>query len=150
MGKEDRTVVSLNEHYAQIIAMLRGHLGELRQADSVATVTALASAEKAVAAALAAAEKATLVAEQTNKEWRAGANEWRNALADRERASIAAFEKFATRETVESGIAGLQTQLDDVKRSRDRSSGAVAAIFGGGGAIGAVVGFLGYALSHKP
>lgn len=41
--------------------------------------------ERAVAAALAAAEKAVLVAEQNAEKWRTNANEWREAMNDRER-----------------------------------------------------------------
>lgn len=49
-----------------------------------AVMAALAAQEKAVNAALAAAEKAVLVAETNAQEWRKGANEWRQAMTDRE------------------------------------------------------------------
>lgn len=46
----------------------------------------LAAAQaKAVDAALAAAKEAVAVAEANSEKWRANANEWRNAMDDRER-----------------------------------------------------------------
>ena len=46
---------------------------------------ALAAADKAVTAAMAATSKATSVAETTDDKWRANANEWRQAMDDREK-----------------------------------------------------------------
>lgn len=45
---------------------------------------ALAAATKATDAALAAVEKATTIQATTTKEWQASANEWRQAMNDRE------------------------------------------------------------------
>ncbi|MDO8703307.1 MAG: hypothetical protein Q7J84_00025 [Sulfuricaulis sp.] len=44
-----------------------------------------AAKETAINAALAAAEKAVMVAERNAEKWRDNANEWRQAMTDRER-----------------------------------------------------------------
>ena len=49
-----------------------------------AVAAALAAAEKAVNAALAAQEKAVALAERNAEKWRESANEWRDAMDDRE------------------------------------------------------------------
>jgi hypothetical protein len=68
---------SLEAVYAEI-----KRLDQLRTADQVAVIAALASAEKAVAAALAASEKAVAKAEVNQAAVNEGQNEFRGALRD--------------------------------------------------------------------
>lgn len=78
------TVDMLKEHVIAMI-MLNDKRYEERFVGQVQAVKdALAAQEKAVNAALVAAEKAVNVAETNAQEWRKGANEWRQAMTDRE------------------------------------------------------------------
>ena len=55
---------------------------ELDAANKAAVSTAMVAAEKAVGAALAAAEKASAKTEEALKEYKVGANEWRDTVKD--------------------------------------------------------------------
>lgn len=79
--------------------------------------TQLADAkEKAISAALAAAEKAVTVAEINSQKWRENANEWRNAMNDRE----AAFVKVDNFQTT---IANLSKDIKELKSRIDLNDG---------------------------
>ncbi len=58
--------------------------GERFDAQEKANDKALEAATKATDAALAAVEKATTIQAATTKEWQSSANEWRQAMNDRE------------------------------------------------------------------
>lgn len=73
-----------------------------------AVVDALAAAEKAVNAALVAADKA-VEKEQTNAEkWRANANEWRQAMDDRETRFMSKEEAILTVRAVDERVQKLE------------------------------------------
>ena len=78
------TVDMLKEHVTQVISLNDKRYEERYTGQVQAVNAALAAQEKAVNAALVAAEKAVLVAETNAQEWRKGANEWRQAMTDRE------------------------------------------------------------------
>jgi dsDNA-specific endonuclease/ATPase MutS2 len=61
---------------------LKEYVDKLREADQLATTTALTSAERAVAAALSAAEKATTKAENAADDRFKATNEFRQQLSD--------------------------------------------------------------------
>ena len=73
------------KHFTEILNSYDVRYQERFAAQEKAVKDALAAQEKAVNAALAASEKAVLVAETNAAQWRAGANEWRAAMTDRER-----------------------------------------------------------------
>src|ERR1700682_3378097 len=77
--------IDVKQYIEAIIAANDRRYSELRDAQEKAVQAALAAQEKAVTAALAAAEKAVLVAENNAEKWRMNANEWREAMNDRER-----------------------------------------------------------------
>lgn len=81
-------------------------------AQEKAVKDALASQEKAVNAALAAAEKAVLVAETNGAQWRAGANEWRAAMTDRERNFATQADFAAVKERIDRSEGGGKGQHD--------------------------------------
>lgn len=88
-------------------------------------VDALRADDKAaLAAALAASETAIQIGEVNNQRWREASNEWRGALDDRERASAAALEKFATRESVDQTVRSVRVEIDELKEWRSRSEGS--------------------------
>lgn len=64
---------------------LREYVDMRLQAQEKAVTVALAAAEKAVLAAAKATQMAGDKAELENQRWRDAANEWRNAMTDRER-----------------------------------------------------------------
>jgi hypothetical protein len=80
--------------------------------------------EKAVTSALAAAEKAVNVAERNAEQWRAGANEWRGSMTDRER-------NFASK-----------GDLDAIKERLDRSEGKGTGLHAGWGYIVGAAGLI--------
>ncbi len=73
--------------------------------------------KESVGAALGGAERLRSVVEENLKEWRRAANEWRQAMDDRER-------KFATREMVEQEVKALKELLAQLKESSDLNVGA--------------------------
>jgi hypothetical protein len=99
------TVDTLSAHFQSLLNQYDRRYTERFDAQEKAVLAALASAEKAVAAALASAERASGVLEVQSKEWRAAANEWRGAMADRER-------DYPTRTEVLSIEKGLLVKLD--------------------------------------
>jgi hypothetical protein len=106
------------------ISALKEHFEALRAADAAA-----------ISAALMAAEKAVNVAEINAERWRNSANEWRAAMDDRER-------RFAQRDAMESADKNLQSQIDDLKPSRQSQQWVVTTIvatFSALAAIGAII-----------
>lgn len=79
---------------------------------------AMAAAEKAINAALAASEKAVAVAERNAEKWRDNANEWRQAMNDKDR-------NFVTKAVLWgylSGVVGIMVAI----------LGLLIKLFGGG------------------
>ena len=75
--------------------------------------TQLADAkEKAISAALAAAEKAVTVAEINSQKWRENANEWRQAMDDREAQFVKADNFGTTVANIEKDIKELKGRID--------------------------------------
>lgn len=75
--------------------------------------TQLADAkEKAISAALAAAEKAVTVAEINSQKWRENANEWRQAMDDREAAFVKADNFQTTIGNLSKDIKELKARID--------------------------------------
>ena len=75
--------------------------------------TQLADAkEKAISAALAAAEKAVTVAEINSQKWRENANEWRQAMDDRETQFVKADNFQTTIASIAKDIKELKTRID--------------------------------------
>lgn len=92
--------------------------------------------DKAIIAALAAAKEAVAVAERNSEQWRAGANEWRGAMTDREsrfmtiedRASIekeqTAFKEFMTAHSgTVTQINGLTADVKTLNTFKDNMAG---------------------------
>jgi hypothetical protein len=107
---ENWTVLTLKQHFDQ----------RLLDQDK-AVQAALAAAEKAVAAALAAAEKAREQAENNSEKWRQNANEWREAMNDRE-------VKFAMKPEVEGEFRSIRMEISGLKQSRDVGVGRSAVL----------------------
>lgn len=82
---QDWTAKLALEHALALLEANDKRYEERFAAQEKAVKDALAAQEKAVNAALAASEKAVSVAETNAERWRAGANEWRAAMNDRER-----------------------------------------------------------------
>lgn len=79
--------------------------------------TQLADAkEKAISAALAAAEKAVTVAEINSQKWRENANEWRQAMDDRE-------VMFVKSDNFQTTIANLSKDIKEMKGRIDIHDG---------------------------
>ena len=75
-------------------------------AQQKAVQDAMVAQEKAVTAALAAAEKAVAVAERNAEQWRAGANEWRGSMTDRERNFASQGDLKALKERMDRNEGG--------------------------------------------
>jgi aspartate oxidase len=128
---------------------LKEYFEKLFEEKDRALVAALSAAEKAVAAALASAEKAVAVAEKNSEQWRAGANEWRAAMSDRENKfmntedrtgiekEMKEFRNFMTThngtvqqiESLISDVKKLNTFKDNMAGKADQSSVTNATIF---------------------
>ena len=79
--------------------------------------TQLADAkEKAISAALAAAEKAVTVAEINSQKWRENANEWRQAMDDRE-------TQFVKADNYQTTIGNLSKDIKELKARIDLNDG---------------------------
>ena len=79
--------------------------------------TQLADAkEKAISAALAAAEKAVTVAEINSQKWRENANEWRQAMDDRE-------TQFVKADNFQTTIGNLSKDIKELKARIDLNDG---------------------------
>ena len=79
--------------------------------------TQLADAkEKAISAALAAAEKAVTVAEINSQKWRENANEWRQAMDDRE-------TQFVKSDNFRTTISNLVKDIQELKGRIDIHDG---------------------------
>jgi hypothetical protein len=106
------TVDMLKEHVVTLI-----HLNDKRYEERFigqvqAVKDALAAQEKAVNAALVAAEKAVLVAENNAQEWRKGANEWRQAMTDRESRFVGNSEFTLLKERLDISAGGSKGMRD--------------------------------------
>jgi hypothetical protein len=101
-----------------------------------AVVDALAAAEKAVNAALVAADKA-VEKEQVNAEkWRNNANEWRQAMDDRETRFMGKEEANLTVRAVEARVTKLEAASNVGEgRHQGLSSGAMALYFSVSGLV---------------
>lgn len=96
---------------------LKAHYDQRFIDNEKAISAALASAEKAVSAALVAAEKAVEKAETNAEKWRANANEWRQAMNDRE-------GKFANSQQMETEIKNIRADILSLRESRAAGGGA--------------------------
>jgi hypothetical protein len=98
-------------------------LAEIKRVDQV-----LAEREKQVNLALATSERATNKAEQEGLRAREAANEWRAAMADREK-------QFATRTAYDT----LQSEVDYLRRTQDTSAGRRTAWVAAAGIIATLI-----------
>lgn len=102
------TLATLKEHYDQ----------RFLETDK-AVHTAMISYEKAVSAALLTVEKATEVLRATTGEWQRNANEWRDAMDDREKtfATNAQTDREfrALREKLESELDRIRDSLEELR-----------------------------------
>ncbi len=102
-NQSDWTPPLVLKHLLAVMAANDKRYEERFAAQEKAVKDALAAQEKAVNAALAAAEKAVLVAEKNGADWRAGANEWRSAMTDRERNFATQADFSAVKERIDRG-----------------------------------------------
>lgn len=123
------TVDMLKEHILQVISLNDKRYEERYTGQVQAVNAALAAQEKAVNAALVAAEKAVLVAETNAQEWRKGANEWRQAMTDREVKFVGVSEFSLLKERIDMSSGGS-------KGMRDMYGWIVAAVFLGLAVLG--------------
>lgn len=151
--------ITLKEYFEKIIEERDKAVISALAAERVAASDRSVSAEKAVVAALASAEKAVSVSEKNAEQWRAGANEWRGAMTDREvrfmtvddRSSILKELKevrdFMTAHNgtvtqiaaIETNIKDLNTFKDNMNGKADQSTVTVSMIFSSIAAIAAVI-----------
>jgi hypothetical protein len=92
------------------VETIKAHFDQRFIDSEKAVGAALAAAEKAVNTAFASAEKAVEKSEMNADKWRASANEWRDAMNDRE-------VKFASRTEVATEFDGLNKALLALKES---------------------------------
>lgn len=100
------TVDTLKLHLEGIIKAGDERYEQRFKGQEQAVKDALAAQEKAVNAALVAAEKAVLVAETNASEWRKGANEWRQAMTDREVKFVGTNEFSLLKERIDRAEGG--------------------------------------------
>ena len=81
-----------------------------------AVVDALAAAEKAVNAALVAADKAVEKEQANAEKWRNSANEWRQAMNDRE-------TRFLGKDEASLMVQGVEARVTKLERSSDLLTG---------------------------
>jgi hypothetical protein len=81
-----------------------------------AVVDALAAAKEAVSAALVAADKAVGKEEANAEKWRSNANEWRQAMDDRE-------TRFLGKEEATLMVSALDGRLGKLEIARERAVG---------------------------
>ena len=92
------------------------HLETLLREQDRRMVERFDAQEKALNAALASAALAVDKAEDAARRWRADANEWRQAMTDRE-------EKFMSRTDAVARFENLSRQMSEVKEAQSSSSG---------------------------
>lgn len=140
------TVDMLKEHVLSMISLNDKRYEERFIGQVQAVKDALAAQEKAVNAALVAAEKAVLVAETNASEWRKGANEWRQAMTDREIKFVSAAEFSLLKERIdhfEGSEIGKARMADTRQASNSNVIGIVSVVAGVIGAIaGGIISFL--------
>jgi len=93
--EREHTEVSLKEHIEKI----------------------LAEKDKAINIALAAAKEAVQVAETNSEKWRANANEWREAMTDREKRFVQTSEFEEYKKSVDKALA-LEKERSDKKEGK--------------------------------
>lgn len=86
-----------------------------------AVVDALAAAEKAVNAALVAADKAVEKEQANAEKWRNSANEWRDAMNDRE-------TRFLGKDEAALMVQGVEARVTKLERSSDLLAGRAGGI----------------------
>ena len=123
------TVDMLKEHVVNIIALNDKRYEERYIGQVQAVNAALAAQEKAVNAALAAAEKAVNVAETNASEWRRGANEWRQAMQDREAKFVGVSEFILLKERIDLNT-GRDVQKERTVDTRQGTNANVLALVG--------------------
>jgi hypothetical protein len=140
------TVGMLKEHVIAMISLNDKRYEERFIGQVQAVNAALAAQEKAVNAALVAAEKAVQVAETNAAEWRKGANEWRQAMTDREVKFVGTTEFNMLKERVDtSGGKAIQAERStDTRQASNANVIALASVIAGviGVLIGAAISFL--------
>lgn len=135
------TVDTLKVHLERIIAANDRRYEDRYTGQVTAVNAALSAQEKAVNAALVAAEKAVNVAENNAAEWRKGANEWRQAMTDREAKFVGASEFSLLKERLDRA-EGKDVQRERSVDTRQSSHSNIIAIVGVvAGIIGAAIGF---------
>lgn len=125
------TVDTLKEYFERVI-----------RDQGTATDAALMAANKATDAALMSADKAVNLAADGLREWRAGANEWRGAMTDRERSFISRAEFDQMNKSTKELLDRLQVNMDIGTGNKQGRAEAWAFLAMAAGAVGAVLGFL--------
>jgi hypothetical protein len=114
-------VNSLREHMNGILAEMDKRLAQRFDSQDRANEAARVAAKDAVTAAFAAAEKAVTVSQAEALRAREAANEWREAMTDRER-------KFALQEPVSVRFEDLNARLTAVELQQNRAVGKSSGI----------------------
>jgi hypothetical protein len=100
------------QHSEWTVDTLKEYVDKLREADQLATTTALASADRAVVAALAAAEKASAKSENAADDRFKATNEFRAQLADQTNTFIPRSEADVKLEALSDRLTVLKERLD--------------------------------------
>jgi hypothetical protein len=110
---------ALHDHIEQQLQQVQAALiaAEKLEVQRFAELTSRVEAvQREITIAFAASEKAIEKQEVTNKEWRSGANEWRQQSADRERSQAEELAKmtatFLRSDTADAQFKGLREYID--------------------------------------
>jgi hypothetical protein len=114
-------VTTLREHLDRILADLDKRLDQRFDSQDKASEAARVSAKDAVGAAFLAAEKAVTVSQAEALRAREAANEWREAMTDRER-------RFALQEPTNTRIDSLNQRVAAVELAQNQATGKTSGI----------------------
>jgi hypothetical protein len=121
------TVDTSMQHFEVQLREFRNHVDQLFRnvtdrfdVQEKAVDKTLTAATKAVDAAFAAATQAAQKQEEQNDKWRASANEWREAMNDREK-------NFMPRVQADEMFKTMRSEITDLKASRDNLAGGLLA-----------------------
>jgi hypothetical protein len=114
-------VTTLREHLDRILADLDKRLDQRFDSQDKASEAARISAKDAVSAAFLAAEKAVTVSQAEALRAREAANEWREAMTDRER-------RFALQEPTNTRIDSLNQRVAAVELAQNQATGKTSGI----------------------
>ncbi len=137
--------VPLREHMEKLIADFRAHVDvRFNEADK-RYEQRFAAQQEAMRSALAAANTASDKEETNAALWRSSANEWREAMNDRER-------QFLPRAEAAQIVKAIEERIADLKEYRDKSEGqgqGIGAVWAWVvAALGVLVGAAGWFRGH--